>query len=68
MSFFLSKSSNKMSIFLSKNNNKMLIYLAANVLLACRCKKLPIAALISPRADGSKSGSIFFHSLKGMII
>jgi hypothetical protein len=27
-----------------------------------------IAALISPQADGSKSGLILFHSFKGMIM
>jgi hypothetical protein len=60
MLIFLSKNNNKMSFFLCKNSKLMLIYLAANVLLVCRCKKLLIAALISARADGSKSGSIFF--------
>jgi hypothetical protein len=43
-------------------------HLAANVLLACRCKKLPIATSISTLAYCSKSGLVLFHNLKSMII
>ena len=43
-------------------------YLASNVLLACRCEKSPLTALISSLAYGSESFLIFFDNLKSMVM